>query len=107
MNISITLTADQRLVDLLTQLLEKESVPLVGATSTTKPKKEVQKEIAAITEVPAVPAGVHTLESVRAIAHTKKIEDVRNLLTEFGATGLTKLTVDQYDDFMIKLNKLS
>lgn len=124
MNINLTISLDQETKDLLQQLASHfQPKPKAGIeppmsdwqdgiqTGRGEIRAEIkekaaglEKEIAAATLTNTVQ---HTIESLRAVAHKKKKEDVRALLTEFKAAGLTKLEENQYDEFMIKLNKLS
>ncbi len=110
MNINLTITLDQETKDLLQKLLNNLQVaPKVG-TKITGPKeaeKPTMDNNPSPVEKPKVKESAHTIESIRAIAHNKTKEDVRALLTEFKVAGLTKLTPDQYDEFMVKLNQLS
>lgn len=120
LEIKVTLTADDTLTRLLTQLLEARPVsfpvPQVEEAEAPKPGKPkapakskapaAKKEVPQATEAPAGDGKSFTLEEVRAIAHEVSttgpggIDTVKAALRECGVKNLTALDPGQYSQFV-------
>jgi hypothetical protein len=111
--INVELPQDKALLESILRIInpahtkdEPAETPKTTANGTSVTKTQIAAPPIDNPPPPSI-TPTHTLESVRAIAHKKKKDDVRALLTEFGVAGLTKLKEEQYNDFMIKLNALA
>lgn len=94
----------------------RESKAYIGAEATTTPtaptsvQAQAESTATAAPTTPAAPAPAVTLEEVRAaakaIAMGGKREELKSLLTEFGAENIPSLDPSKYSDFLLRMKSL-
>ena len=118
MNITITLTADQSLLEVLKGLVNlNQGVKLNGSdngsalaavVTETEPVKAAKKKKEAVAETPA--PSTPTLETIRELV-SKKVEqgkrkEMKALLTEFETDSVSNLSAEHYTAFYSKVEAL-
>ncbi|MBS1776004.1 MAG: hypothetical protein JSS64_06955 [Bacteroidetes bacterium] len=102
-NLSQILASFSGVIETPTPKPEKSATP-AKETTTEAPKEAIAKEPPAKTSTKISVEQVRS--SVQAKAKEGKREEIKNLLTEFGAENVTALKEEHYNDFLTKLNGL-